>query len=249
MQIAPTTFVLELINFAVLVWILNHFLYRPVQAIMARRRAQIEQAVKDAAALRDEAEKLKEQYEHCFKDWETEQNAARAGLTKELAAARAAGLDEVRIAMEKQKQRLEASSAKKQADARRQMEKRALAQGAVFAAKFLERLQGPELDAKLTEVFIGDFEHWSKEKAEALTEAMQENGGKIVVTSAHALPDSARDLLEKTLSAKLDGARSVEFSVDAALIAGLCVTIGPWVLQADLQDELRFFTGEFGPDA
>ena len=36
---------------------------------------------------------------------------------------------------------------------------------------------------------------------------------------------------------------SVEFKEDNRLLAGLRIGIGPWVLRANLQDELEFFNG------
>ena len=37
MEINWTTFVLEIVNFLILVWLLKHFFYRPVLAVVARR--------------------------------------------------------------------------------------------------------------------------------------------------------------------------------------------------------------------
>ena len=40
MGLDTTTFVLEIVNFLILLWLLNRFLYRPVQAAIARRQQQ-----------------------------------------------------------------------------------------------------------------------------------------------------------------------------------------------------------------
>ena len=47
MQIDATTFVLELINFAVLVWILHRFLYRPILGAIDRRRDAVAASIED----------------------------------------------------------------------------------------------------------------------------------------------------------------------------------------------------------
>lgn len=36
-----TTFILEIINFLILIWILKHFLYRPVLKVISERRSGI----------------------------------------------------------------------------------------------------------------------------------------------------------------------------------------------------------------
>ena len=50
MELTWSTFILEIINFLILVWILKRFLYKPVMDAIAKRRASIEQSMQDAAA-------------------------------------------------------------------------------------------------------------------------------------------------------------------------------------------------------
>ena len=59
MELNWSTFLLEIINFLVLVWILKRFLYQPVLDVIARRRKAIEAQLAEALRLQDEAESLK----------------------------------------------------------------------------------------------------------------------------------------------------------------------------------------------
>lgn len=249
MQIDPTTFILELINFAILVWLLNRFLYKPVRAVMVRRRAEIEKMLEETEAQKADAQKLRSQYEDRLKDWKEEQDTARDVLAKELAIARENGLTDIRTAVENEKCRLEVTQEKKRADAQRQLEKRTLAQGGAFAAKFLERVSSPELDRKLVEIFLEDCDAWSSERSDILAAAAQKNGGDVQVLSAHELDKNLQKLLIEKLSHKLGQSCRVEFSVDSSLVAGLNMTIGPWVLQADAKDDLAFFAGEISHES
>ena len=63
MEFSLSTFVLELINFLVLVWILKRFLYRPVLDIIARRREQIDATMAEAKRIEDNAQALKQKYD------------------------------------------------------------------------------------------------------------------------------------------------------------------------------------------
>jgi len=42
MELNWSTFLLEIINFLILVWILKHFFYKPILDVIAHRRADIE---------------------------------------------------------------------------------------------------------------------------------------------------------------------------------------------------------------
>ncbi|MGA8050640.1 MAG: F0F1 ATP synthase subunit B, partial [Burkholderiales bacterium] len=89
MQIDTTSFILQLVNFAVLVWILHRFLYRPVLAAIDRRRAAIDKSMSDAKSVREEADRLRSQFEGRLADWERERVKGRSALEAELAALRA----------------------------------------------------------------------------------------------------------------------------------------------------------------
>lgn len=44
------TLAFQAVNFLVLVWLLQHFLYQPVMEIMERRKSEVDQAYADGAA-------------------------------------------------------------------------------------------------------------------------------------------------------------------------------------------------------
>ena len=77
MELNSSTFILEIINFLILVWILKRFFYKPVLDIIARRKADIEETVAKAQTLQSNAENLEHQYESRLADWEKEIQAAQ----------------------------------------------------------------------------------------------------------------------------------------------------------------------------
>ncbi|HUJ85283.1 MAG TPA: F0F1 ATP synthase subunit delta [Burkholderiales bacterium] len=243
MQLDLTSFVLELINFAVLVWILHRFLYRPVLAAIDRRRGAVEKSLAEAKTARDEAAALKLQVEQRLASWERERDEARGKLAAELAAQRDKALAETARAAEQERARLAALEAKQALERRSSDERRALGQAAQFAARLLERVSGPELDARLVELLAADLGALPDEKRQALSDAARAAGGSVAVQSARPLSPAARTRLEQALSQSLGVECRAQYAVDAALLGGVRVALGSWLLQADLADELRFFSG------
>ena len=242
MQLDLTSFILELINFAVLVWILHRFLYRPVLAAIDRRRSAVEQTLAEAKDAHEQAAAARSEVETRLADWERERAQARTALAAELAAQREKGLAEAASAAEQERARLAALQAKQALEQQRADERRALEQAGAFAARLLERLAGPELDARLVELFATDLAALDTERRAALAEAARAAEGRVAVQSARPLPDAARARIEGALSEALGVDCHAECAVDAALLSGLSVALGPWLLQADLRDELRFFS-------
>ena len=62
MELNLSTFLLEIVNFLVLVWILKRFLYKPVMGVIERRKVGIEQTLAQAEDKTREATALREQY-------------------------------------------------------------------------------------------------------------------------------------------------------------------------------------------
>ena len=62
-----------------------------------------------------------------------------------------------------------------------------------------------------------------------------------MVTSAHVLDEEMRRSLERTLGSALAVSTPLQYEQDEALLAGLRITMGSWVLRANLQDELKGF--------
>jgi len=243
MQLDLTSFVLELINFAVLVWILHRFLYRPVLAAIDRRRAAVEKSLAQARTARDEAAALKTQVEERLASWERERAEAKGKLAAELAAQRERALAETARAAEQERARQVALQAKQELERRSADEQRALEQAGAFAARLLERVSGPELDARLVELLAADLAGLPKERLDALAEAARTADGSVAVRSARPLSDAARARLEQALSQSLGVECRAEYAVDESLLGGVRVALGSWLLQADLSDELRFFSG------
>ncbi|RME33224.1 MAG: F0F1 ATP synthase subunit B, partial [Gammaproteobacteria bacterium] len=145
MELSWSTFVLEIVNFLVLVWILQRFFYRPVMGVITRRRAAIEQSIREAETLRVEAERLRQQYEGRLAEWDRERQEARAALEREIEAERARRLAELREALEQEREKARVAEERRRRHLQRAMESAALQLGARFATRLLEQAAGPEV--------------------------------------------------------------------------------------------------------
>jgi len=237
-----TTFALEIVNFLVLVWILKHFLYKPVMDAVARRRAEIEKTVADGKAMQNAAVVLKEQYEHRLDDWEREKEKARARLLDELKAERARLTAELQSSLDLEREKNRVLEERRIDEERRAMEEEALSLGGRFAVRLLSRLACPALEARIVALVLEDLRNLPEGQLQALRKAGRETGSTVRVTSAFPIGQAQHENLARLLS-DLAGVRlSCETGEDSNLIAGVRIQIGPWILRANLQDELKGFS-------
>lgn len=241
MQIDWVTFVLEIINFMVLVWILKRFLYQPVLETLTQRRAGIERTLSEAKQTGEQAAVLKKQFENRLADWEKEKTSARAQFDSDLAAERTRQMQVLSKALDEERQRSATQEAHRQDELRRELEAQALAQARQFTSALLARLAGPELEARLVEVFIEDFATLPESQLASLRTAIQMQDTRAIITSAFPLAELQRQRITETIAARLDSTLPVNFGEDSKLVTGLRISIGPWQLNLSLADELAFF--------
>jgi len=237
-----STFVLEIINFLVLVWILKRFLYKPVLDVIARRRAGIEKTLAEAEKLQVNAERLQEQYEGRLADWGRERQQAREAMVREFEVERASKETELQTILEQEREKAVVTEARRQVDAIRKIEETALMQGARFATRLLEQASGPDTEARLVELVITELTRLPPEHITALRKSYGKTPEAIVVVSAFPLPDDQRQRLKQALATVTRPNLPLRFEQNSELLAGVRITIGAWVLGANILDELKGFT-------
>ena len=122
----------------------------------------------------------------------------------------------------------------------RQIEVLALEQGARFVARLLEAVASPEVQARLFEHLLGELKQMPPAQRDAL-QAVVANGKPVTVVSAYPLSETQQQQLKQQLESRVPHTLHFEFLEDRKLIAGLRLTVGPWVVHANLHDELKTF--------
>jgi F-type H+-transporting ATPase subunit b len=214
MGLDATTFILEFVNFLVLLWLLSHFLYRPVQAAIAKRQQQADDANKALEAKRAalDAEQNKLQQMHAAFDLERE--AARLKLTADIAAERARRLEGLKAELADERAKAQARAAAQQHQDAQRQEALAAQRAQDFVRHYLERLAGPELERAIVRLFLAS--------------------GSIEIAMSFDPTDDERRNVEARLQAALGERWIAHWKLDPALIAGISVRLDGHLLEASL---------------
>ena len=242
MELDWTTFALEIINFLVLVWVLTRLLYKPVLNAIAQRKADIQKTLSEAETLRKEALALRDQYEHREADWSREKETARSRMLEDVNAEKARLLAELHSFLQQERDKSGALEERRLAELTRQVEDAAVSQGGRFAARLLARLASPELEAKLVEVVIEDLRRLPEERRQAIRAACGKGDVPTIVCSAYILSQPQRESLTEAVRSVLGRSVPCEWREEPGLLAGVRLSLGPWMLGANLQDELKAFS-------
>lgn len=241
MELDWTTFFLEILNFLILVWILKHFFYRPVLAAISRRRAHIEETLSNATKIQEEALALKAENEIQREEWDKKRDALHIKLMEEISVKREHMMNELAAAADQTREKNRALDEKRQQEWLRATEEKALTQATQFTATLLTRLASPELEAKLYGLLIQDLRELTPAEASSLLSTTHLSDLHIKVESVFPLSPEQRSELNGVINTLLGRTLPANFIENPELLSGLQVSIGPWILHANLRDELALF--------
>jgi F-type H+-transporting ATPase subunit b len=214
-----STFVLQTVNFAILVWLLHRFLYKPVLGFVDARRAEIDGQFAEVRAA-----------EACVEAERTAIKSERAGIAGERVAAMrdAATRAEQEAAARREQAEREAAAlldaARKALSDERtraltEVRREALDLGAQIAGRLLAQVP-PALRA---EAWIERIERYFAELPETEAGALRKqlvNNSALKVVTASALPNDVAELWSSRLKRCVGSNITIDYGVDAGLIAG-----------------------------
>jgi F-type H+-transporting ATPase subunit b len=247
MRIDWWTLALQATNFLVLVWLLQHFLYRPVLGIIADRQQRTESVIAEANAAKTAAEQLRAELEEQRgaiakeRDQALEQAhaAARVHAQRLLEQARA----DAEKLMAEERQRL----AQERTEAAEALRQEAGELGLTIARRLLGDAAASGLEAPFLERLLARLRGLAEPERRELA-AQLAGGGALQLVTAEPLEPSAREAFQKQLQTLLGADTMVEFAEDAALIAGAELHFPNTILRHSWQSSLEDIAAELKQD-
>jgi F-type H+-transporting ATPase subunit b len=241
-ELSWTTFILEAVNFLVLVWVLKRLFYAPVKRAISRRRAAVQKTLQDAKSARSEADNLRSKYEGRLREWEEEKERQREEFRKELNEERIKQLKLIETAVAKEREKAEAQEEKKAAERRAELEREAMKQALEFTSRLFKDLASPELEGKIVDLVTKRISSAHEEDLLIPKSWSGDHRAAVQVRSAYPLGVPQRDALSAALKSRFGTELPIAFDVDQELLAGLEIAVGSFVLRANLRDELEYFS-------
>jgi F-type H+-transporting ATPase subunit b len=133
------SFVFQLVNFLLLMLILNIFLFKPIRKVLAERNAEISGAKEKSAAVDKEVQEKHAIYEARMREIKARATDERSGLRKEAQVEEVAILDKARKDATDTLSAIKSKVAKESADARQLLKEQAVSLSSEICEKVLGR--------------------------------------------------------------------------------------------------------------
>jgi F-type H+-transporting ATPase subunit b len=237
MEFNISTFGLEIGNFLILIWILQRLFYKPLLAMIAKRKQEIEKTLEDAETVRQQAKEQLEIYENRQKLWEQEKQAELTIFHQQIDAERTVQLSKLQQELEQERQINQVTLEHQQQEFQQNAQQHALKNGAKFVGLLLQQMATPELEIQLAQLLL--------ERLTTLPDACKlslQNTPEIKITSVYPITTNLQQQLEQRFTTLISQSLSFQYQQDATLIAGLRIDIDSWVFNANLKHELSGFS-------
>lgn len=233
------TLALQAINFLILVWLLWRFLYRPVQAVIERRKAQSEKAFAEAAAKEADVDALKQRIEAERAAMAQERQEMLKATNAELAAERERTLTQTRAEAKKMLDAAKETIAKERQAALGELQEQAGQLSIDLASKLLSQIDANALAGACLEKLEARLEAMPADELETLKRDLEPAAARIVVVTSVPVPEPDQVRWRERFAAFLGPADRIDFATDAAIVGGAELRLPHTTLKFTWADQLE----------
>ncbi len=148
------TVIAQVVNFLILVWLLKHFLYRPILNAIDAREKRIATEIAEADAKKTQALKERDEFRQKNEAFDQQRSVRMNQVIEEAKTERSRLLDDVRQEADKLRNKLHEALKNEQKGLNDALSLRAREEVFAIARKVLADLAGTTLEERMTEIFL-----------------------------------------------------------------------------------------------
>jgi F-type H+-transporting ATPase subunit b len=230
----------QVLNFAVLVWLMRHFLFKPVREAIAAREAGIAASLAQADAVKSQAQTEKSAFEQRSEAFAHDRAGLFATATSEAAAERVRLIAAAREAADAVAAQRAVALAQQEKSLRQSLRQRTQHEVFAIARKTMAELANATLEASCCDVFDTQLRALRGPARDALASALRtDNAAR--VRSAFELAQPQREILQKCVNETFSIAASLQFDTAPDLVSGIELTAHGCRFAWSISDRLDTF--------
>ncbi|MCB9136402.1 MAG: F0F1 ATP synthase subunit B [Anaerolineales bacterium] len=227
-------FLVQLVNFLILLWVLKAWVYGPILNLLDKRRETIAQGLEDARVAAEARANAEKEAAKVIADAQ----AKASQLVKEASERAENATRDIRTAAEADAAKIRENAAAEAQQERTRILGDLRGQVAALAIAATQKLLNESLDEKRQHSLLEEFFSGVKSGKVTVLEGVTVSGASAEVTSALPLTDSEQASVKKDVLAKVGGDATVAFRVDPSILGGLIVRVGDKVIDGSVSSQL-----------
>ena len=225
MQINWVTVAAQIVNFLVLVWLLQRVLYRPLTRALKAREEEVQRSLRDAEAARETAEAEAESHRVAVRELEDARHARLAAAGEEAEALRAKLTEEARGELAERRATWQAQLEDEKAAFLERLRRRAGEAFVTLARRALADMADEDLVDRIAHVFARRLSALDPEEQKYLKSAAGGEDAPLVLSSFPLSPE-ARALIADAVGRAVERRLDIDFREEPGLECGVVLAIG-----------------------
>lgn len=238
MNIDIFTFLAQIINFLVLLFILNKLVYKPIMKAMKERNNQIKTTIDDADNKLKEAEDLRTKYNEELKNIESYKEEQTESINSELADYKREELEKIKDELEKQKESFLKQLENEKEIIIDELLKKFCSNVDVFLNNMFTSISDSSLNSIVLNKFLTEIKNISSENLDKINKS---NSKIIDFISCFELTSEEKSLVKNTFRMKGIIFDDVNFVVDKNILLGSRIVANGVIINSNIKNIIDNF--------
>jgi len=215
----------QIVNFLVLVWLLQRVLYRPLTRALKTREEEIKRNLREAESAKETARAEAEAHRQALRELEELRSARLAAVEEEAADLLAEMTEKAHRELNERRAGWQGQLEEEKAAFLDRLRRRAGEAFTMLARNVLMEMADEDLADRIAHVFAHRLSTLDTDEKELLRSAV-ERAEAVSIRSTFPLSSSARKLVAEAVERVLDGEVKIDFREDPDLECGIVLVIG-----------------------
>jgi len=214
----------QALNFLILVWLMKHFLYKPILHAIDEREKKVAAELANADKKKAEAQKESDEFKHKNEEFDNQRTTLLSKATDEAKAERQRLLDQARKAADDLSNKRQESLRNEEHNLHMAISRRTQQEVFAIVRKTLTDLAATSLEERLCDMFIRRLKELDEHAKADLNNALKKSSDPALVRSAFELPKEQRASIQKALNETFSADIRIRFETAPDIISGIEIT-------------------------
>lgn len=214
----------QTLNFLILVWLMQRFLYKPILRAIDAREKMIAVKLAEADLIKSEAQKERDAFRKKNAEFDQQYASLQKQMNNEMESERLQLLVEARKAAAALSAKLMETMRNDMRNLHQAVSRRVQQEVFAIARKTLADLAATSLEERMVDVFLRQMHAMSDKDKEEMKAGFNVTSGPAIVRSAFDLPTAQRNAIESVIKDMIAVETPIRFETAPDLVSGIELT-------------------------
>ena len=239
------TVIAQILNFLVLVFLLQRFLYKPIMQTIKKRQTMIDAKWEDAEIAQQEAQREADTYRQQQQKLQHQKETVTAKMLSKVEQEHQQLLIKARQEVEEMQMKWREALLQEQNDFTRSLRQQIAEQTNIVVRKALQDLANANLEQQIIANFTQRLQEIDENQRQIITKSLQNYSQPIIIKSSFEISPSSRQKIIKALQIQIVSNNPLEFQTSPDLICGIQVKLAAYIISWNLDDYLQTLESRF----